>query len=89
MRTHQQPFTPILLPAPECARLLGIGERTFHELRNEDPTFPKPIALGGRARCLRWRVADLEAYTAQHPTAQRSGEPIGPATRRAAQGAAA
>jgi predicted DNA-binding transcriptional regulator AlpA len=48
----------LLADVHESASLIDVGERKFHELRKQ-PGFPAPVALG--QRCLRWRVAELQA----------------------------
>ncbi len=73
-----------LLSISEVAVALGVSERKAHQLRH-DPTFPLPIALGGSERCLRWRVAEIEAYATAHQPAKPQSEPIGLALARAAR----
>ena len=64
--------TPLLISAPDAARLLGVSERSFHNLRHR-PDFPRPITIG--TRCVRWRVADLEAFIEALPPANAVTEP--------------
>ena len=40
----------LLVSAPQAARLLGISERRFHELRRE-PGFPAAVLLSALAAC--------------------------------------
>jgi predicted DNA-binding transcriptional regulator AlpA len=69
MQTHD---LSVLLTAPEAARLLGISERRFHELRRE-PSFPAAVLLG--ARCVRWHRDELAAYAKSLPRVTLLPEP--------------
>lgn len=75
---------PAFVSARQAAELLGIGERKFHELRNE-AWFAEacpPIELG--ARCLRWRRDELvDAISAHAPKRTRKPEPQQLAQQRA------
>jgi predicted DNA-binding transcriptional regulator AlpA len=51
---------PLLIPAPEAARLCGLSPATWHRLRSAGKIGPTPVRLGGRVL---WRVADLRAWT--------------------------
>ena len=66
---------PALLTAAQAARVLGVGERTFHSLRHE-PWMPKAISLG--PRLTRWSRAELEAAYQRAPRQEVIPEP--PAT---------
>ena len=68
-----QPHRNLLATVAEGAAIVGVGERKFQDLR-KTPGFPEAIALG--PRCLRFRVADLEAWVASRPTVQQQREPI-------------
>ncbi len=46
---------PALLTDKQCAALLGVSERKFHELR---PLLCKAVVLG--PRCVRWIRSELE-----------------------------
>jgi predicted DNA-binding transcriptional regulator AlpA len=63
----------VLLSAPEAARLLGISERRFHELRRE-PGFPQAVLLG--ARCVRWHRQELAEYARSLPRISLLPEPL-------------
>jgi len=63
---------PLIVPALDAARALSISERKFHSLRRT-PGFPQGISLG--ERCLRFRVADLEAWLQSQPTVATGPEP--------------
>jgi len=58
---------PILVDAPEAARQLSISERKLWELTNrrEIPS----LRIG---RCVRYRVADLEAWTLKQVAASNT-----------------
>ncbi len=58
----------LLIDAPEGARLLGISERSFHNLRKRDD-FPRPVTGLLASRIVRWRRANIEAFVANLPTA--------------------
>jgi predicted DNA-binding transcriptional regulator AlpA len=53
-----------LLSAEQAARVYGISERTFHELRRKG-LVPAPVELG--PRLLRWVRTELEAGVAALP----------------------
>lgn len=63
----------LLLDAKEGAALLGIGERTFHNLRKRNG-FPLPVSGLLTSRVVRWRRSDLEAFVAALPTARANLE---------------
>jgi predicted DNA-binding transcriptional regulator AlpA len=63
----------LLVDAQMAASILAMSLRLLHEKRRADPRFPKPVALG--ARCLRWRVADLEQYVDGLPVHDEVVEP--------------
>jgi predicted DNA-binding transcriptional regulator AlpA len=56
---------PLSVAAAEAAELVGVSERSFHELRRREG-FPAPIRLFGPLRP-RWRVADLRAWVESLP----------------------
>jgi predicted DNA-binding transcriptional regulator AlpA len=62
-----------VVDAVRGAQLLGVSERSFHELRRR-PEFPAPIALFG-TRTRRWRVADLLEWLANVPSAATQPSP--------------
>jgi len=70
---------PLLLSASEAARLLGVSERKFHQLRH-DPNFVPARVLG--ARCVRWYRPSLVAYAESLPNATVLPEPAHLAARR-------
>lgn len=72
----------ILVDAPEGARLLGISERRYHQLRRE-PGFPAAVVLG--ARCVRWHKDELAAYAKALPRVTVLTEPAQLQTGRAAE----
>jgi predicted DNA-binding transcriptional regulator AlpA len=51
--------------AVRAASLLGVSERTFHNLRKR-ADFPRAVALLSNSRP-RWRTADLEAWVKALP----------------------
>lgn len=77
------PIGPALLNAKQAARLLGISERRFAELRHA-AWFPAAIVLGPRA--LRWHRDELSAATLT--CAPRAGVGAEPAHLAAAREAA-
>jgi prophage regulatory protein len=65
---NQQPVTRILR-LPDLRQRTGLGTTAIYERLNErsryfDPTFPKPISLGGteRARATGWIEAEVEQW---------------------------
>ena len=52
---------PIAISIAECARLLGVTRKHVYHLINTDPSFPRPIKVGGCTRILR---AHLEEWLA-------------------------
>jgi predicted DNA-binding transcriptional regulator AlpA len=50
---------PLLLKAPEAARLLGISVRTLFELAAKDPTFPPSVRV---RRARRWLLEELSTW---------------------------
>lgn len=66
------PVAPVLLTDAESAALLGIGARTFHELRDE-PWMPRPIVLG--PRLVRWSRVELEQSVSHMPRQSQRSEP--------------
>jgi len=73
-------MVPILVDAVEGARLLGISERRFHELRHESG-FPAAVVLG--ARCVRWLREELVDYARSLPRVAVLNEPAQFLGRRA------
>jgi predicted DNA-binding transcriptional regulator AlpA len=51
---------PLLVPAPEAARLCGISEATWFRLKSAGKT-PEPVKLGGRVL---YRIEDLKLWVA-------------------------
>lgn len=59
-----------ILKRPEAIKMLGIGDTMLNEKLNpkskyHDPSFPKPIALGGRS--VGFYRHELEAWLASRP----------------------
>lgn len=52
--------SPAILRPTEAAKYLGISRRTLDSLHEKDPQFPRKIAI--TARCVGWRVSDLDTY---------------------------
>jgi prophage regulatory protein len=44
----EQPRGIRILPGPEARSRVGLKETAFCDLRKRDPSFPKPIPLGGK-----------------------------------------
>ncbi|MBY0437379.1 MAG: hypothetical protein K2W80_04235 [Burkholderiales bacterium] len=65
---------PLSVPAAEAAELVGVSERSFHDLRRRDG-FPAPIKLFGPLRP-RWRVADLRAWVESLPELELQPTPL-------------
>lgn len=63
---------PRMLNATQAARLLGIGERTLHDLRKRG-LIPEPMRLGPRA--LRWDRVELVEHLRQHAPRGTAPEP--------------
>lgn len=65
MLPEQLPAAIHILRAKALARYLGIGVSTLYDWlkptsKRYDKTFPKPLALGARAKG--WRVSDIEQW---------------------------
>lgn len=71
--------TTILVSVTDAADLLGVSERTIHELRRR-PDFPKPVELG--RRCVRWHLEELRAWATELPRQQILEEPSQLAQKR-------
>lgn len=71
LQSAAQPAAPAFLNLAQAAKLLGVSERTFHELRRRGLVC-EPIQLGPRA--LRWLRDELIEHTRQ--TAPRGGMPM-------------
>lgn len=56
--------TRILVSAVEGADVLGVSERLYHEFRHR-PDFPSAVRLS--ARCVRWRLDELETWAQSLP----------------------
>lgn len=62
-----------LLKRQEVERLTGLGRSAIYARLNpkhpqHDPSFPKPVALGGRPdapTCVRWVESEVQAWIAQ------------------------
>ena len=52
------PAEPLLVPAPEAARLCGISEASWYRLRSSGKV-PSALRLGGRVM---WRVEELRRW---------------------------
>lgn len=80
-------MTPLLVDANGAADLLGVGRRTFFELRAR-PDFVPAIVLSQRA--VRYRVADLQAWLMRQAGTAHRPEPAhlaaGKARRRRTTG---
>ena len=64
---------PEYLTIRQACELLGLGERRFHEIRDED-WMPRPVAFGPRA--LRYSRTELLAAAANRaPRPQKAQEP--------------
>lgn len=74
-RTPAPPVAPIAVSVAGVAAMLGVSERTVHDLRRTDPTFPLPRDLTGRGTCLRWSVDELAAWLHARPTHETVTEP--------------
>jgi predicted DNA-binding transcriptional regulator AlpA len=55
-----QKTPPLLIPAPEAARLSGVSPATWHRLAAAKKV-PAPVRLGGRVL---WRAAELREWIA-------------------------
>jgi excisionase family DNA binding protein len=57
---------PIAISIAECARLLGVTRKHVYHLIKADPTFPRPIKVGGCTRILRAHLEEWLANKAKH-----------------------
>ena len=55
-----------LLTLTDIARRIGVSRPRLWSLRKEDATFPQPVLMG-KARAVRFRVAEIEAWEASLP----------------------
>jgi len=63
MPTNAITTASVLLTQDQLADLLQVGARTLRRMRNDQAAkFPAPVR---RARVLRWRRADVEAWVAE------------------------
>jgi len=65
------PTIKLALSARDAAVLLGISERTLHNLR-ASPDFPAARIVGGRNR---WLTTELQAFLESRPRATVGAEP--------------
>jgi predicted DNA-binding transcriptional regulator AlpA len=56
-----------ILRTAEAAKKLSLGKTSFYELQKNDPTFPRAIVLGERARGYSER--ELDVWLASRPRA--------------------
>lgn len=55
------PIAPVYLSAAQVSARYGmVSEKNAWRWNKTDATFPKPVKLA--PRCVRWRLADLEAW---------------------------
>ena len=50
---------PIAISIAECARLLGVTRKHVYHLIKADPTFPRPIKVGGCTRILAFHLTRI------------------------------
>ncbi|HQX52735.1 MAG TPA: AlpA family phage regulatory protein [Planctomycetaceae bacterium] len=62
-RSELKMQTTELLSEAEVIAIFGIARSTLFRLRRDDPTFPKPIKIGGKIT--RWTREKIEAWIAQ------------------------
>ncbi len=60
--SYEVPTERALGIAALCAKL-NLGRATIWRRLNEDPTFPRPISLGGATR--RWLESEVDAWLAK------------------------
>jgi excisionase family DNA binding protein len=78
----QPAVEPLLVPADEAARLVGLGRSTFFRLRARGKT-PAPLKLGGRVlyrladlrEWVRFGCPDRKTFEARRAAANGSGRP--------------
>jgi predicted DNA-binding transcriptional regulator AlpA len=68
--SHQLLTTRLLLTARETAEALGICQRTLWQLTADGELTPLRLPCRGKARTLRYSVAELERWIAQTMVAQ-------------------
>ena len=66
--TAQHEIQPILLRLAEVQRFLRIARTTIHTLLKQDPTFPRPVQITGKA--IGWRREELEEWANNLPPAR-------------------
>lgn len=51
-----------LLTMKEVQEIMRVSRNTVYVQMRRDPTFPKPVRIGGKA--IRWRMSEVEEYLA-------------------------
>jgi predicted DNA-binding transcriptional regulator AlpA len=69
---------PLLVRAPDAARLCGVSEATWHRLRSAGRT-PAPVQLGG---AVLWRVSELRDWCAAGCPDHQTWEALKKSNRR-------
>lgn len=67
MAYHRNEHSDRILRPADAARKLSLGKTSFYELAKHDPTFPRAIVLGSRARG--YSENELDAWVASLPRA--------------------
>ncbi|MCC6162119.1 MAG: AlpA family phage regulatory protein [Acidobacteria bacterium] len=62
---------PALLRLPAVLDLIGVSPSTLYQ-RIRDGEFPRPVAIGSRARA--WRAQDVRAWIESRPTSGARAE---------------
>lgn len=70
MNESKNVLTPTLkiLRPPQAAAYIGVSRTTLHRMEHSDPSFPKKIKIS--ARCVGWRVSDLDQWLSERESAQ-------------------
>lgn len=53
-------MTSLYASNSNVASRYGVHRSTLYRWLRDDPTFPRPVMLSGG--CVRWRIAELEAW---------------------------
>lgn len=75
--TSPRTFTGLVTPDQVC-EWLGVSRSTLDRLRQDDPSFPPPVALSQRT--LRWKPEDVDRWINR-----KKVRPTGPTVKQGAR----
>lgn len=68
----QSTETKQLLRAADVATIIGVSRRSLTNFLADDPSFPRPVRIGGRSTG--WRRAELQKWIDERPLARMTPE---------------